>query len=128
MIPDCHLSRQYKQNIGGQWYPKPLKERREYLCLNFARKCLKNKKMKYLFPPNDSKHLMQPRKQEHFKILFARTKRYKESPIIYMQTILNKEIQRKIDQDKLWNIWIVDLLLPVNPCVHPSYCASSSLQ
>ena len=81
-----------------------LKERREYLCLNFARKCLKNKKMTDSFPPNDSKHSMQPRQQEHFKVLFARTNRFKESPIIYMQTILNKEIQRKKDQDNLWNI------------------------
>ena len=57
-----------------------------------------------MFPQNDSTHVMQPRKHEHFKIMFARTKRYKESPIIYMQTSLNKEILRKIDQDKLWNI------------------------
>ena len=81
-----------------------LKERREYLCLNFARKCLKNKKMKHLFPPNDSKHIMKPRNYEHFKVLFARTNRFKESPIIYMQNILNREIKRKKDQDKIWNI------------------------
>ena len=81
-----------------------LKERREYLCLNFARKCLKNKKMKDLFPPNDSKHIMQQREPEHFKVLFARTNRFRESPIIYMQNMLNSEIQRKKNQDKLWNI------------------------
>ena len=81
-----------------------LKERREYLCLNFARKCLKNKKMKDLFPPNDSKDIMQQREPEHFKVLFARTNRFRESPIINMQNLLNHDIKRRMEQDKLWNI------------------------
>ena len=81
-----------------------LKERREHLCLNVARKCLKNDEMNHLFPPNDSKHIMKPRNYEHLKVLFARTNRFKESPIIYMQNILNREIKRKKGQDKIWNI------------------------
>ena len=79
-----------------------LKERREELCLKFAQKCLSNPKMKVLFPPNNRTHDMKPRSLEHFQILFANTERLKRSPIIYMQTLLNKETERKINLDKLW--------------------------
>ena len=62
------------------------------------------KKIKNLFPPNDKIHIMQPREHEHYKVFFAKTNRFKESPVIFMQNILNTEIKRKMDQDKLWNI------------------------
>ena len=80
-----------------------LKERREELCLKFAQKCLSNPKMKGLFPPNNRNHNMETRFPEHFQILFAKTERLRKSPIIYMQTLLNKEIERKTNLDKLWN-------------------------
>ena len=80
-----------------------LKERRTQLCLVFARKCLKNPKMKMLFPPNNRTHTMNPRTYEHFQVLHANTVRFKRSPIIYMQNLMNEEIKRKMNQDKLWN-------------------------
>ena len=80
-----------------------LKERRDQLCLSFARKCLSNIKMKSLFPPNNRTHTMDPRKIEPFQVLRANTERLKNSPIIFMQNLLNTEAQRKIAQDRLWN-------------------------
>ena len=43
-----------------------LKERRESLCLDFAKKCLKNAKMKDLFPHNKKVHPMATRFEEVF--------------------------------------------------------------
>ena len=67
-----------------------LAERRELLCLNFAKNCLKNEKMRKYFPKNLKKHQMKTRNQEEFKIGTARTERLKKSPITYMQYLLNK--------------------------------------
>ena len=68
-----------------------LKNRRENLCLQFAKKCLKNEKMKSLFPENTKKHKMSTRFQEKNTIKHANTKRLQISPIIYMQKLLNEE-------------------------------------
>ena len=84
-----------------------LKERRNILCLNFARKCLKNPKNIDLFRLNERKHLMQPREHEHYKVFLARTNKFKESPVTFMQNILNTEVKRKIDLD---NYGILDQL------------------
>ena len=80
-----------------------LKDRREMLCLAFAQKCLKNKKMKHLFPPNRNNHDMETRSSEHFEVFHANTERYKNGPIIYMQNLLNNEVSRRIRQEKQWN-------------------------
>ena len=79
-----------------------LKERREFLCLSFARKCLKVDQLKHLFPPNDKYHLMETRKHEHFKVFKANINRLQESPIIYMQTLLNAEVKRSLEHDNIW--------------------------
>ena len=73
-----------------------LKDRRKDLCLRFAQKCHSNPKIKELFPPNNRTHLMKPRSLEHFQVLYANTERLGRSPVIYMQTLLNKEIERKM--------------------------------
>ena len=67
-----------------------LHERREKLCLNFARKCLRNSKTKNLFPINVKSHQMETRKKEKFEIQHANTERYRKSSIIYMQKLLNE--------------------------------------
>ena len=54
-----------------------LDNRREKLCLNFAKKCLTNEKVKHMFPKKISKHLMKKRNIKKYKVNFARTKRYK---------------------------------------------------
>ena len=64
--------------------------RREILCYNFAKKCLKNPKMKHFFMLNDKKHPMETRKKEKYKVNHAKTDRFKKSSIIYMQRLLNQ--------------------------------------
>ena len=64
-------------------------ERREALCLTFAKKCLNNEKMKHLFQPNKKVHTMETRFQEEYEVNLAKTERLKNSPIIYMQRLLN---------------------------------------
>ena len=79
-----------------------LKDRRIQLCLAFAKKCLGNPKMKHLFPPNNKTHTMDPRSYEHFQVLHANTERMKNSPIVYMQNLLNTDIKDKEELDRIW--------------------------
>ena len=66
-----------------------LEERRENLCMNFARKCLRNSKTQHMFPRNENLHEMKTRKHEEFKVQHANTGRLQKSPLIYMQKLLN---------------------------------------
>ena len=79
-----------------------LYDKREELCLVFAQKCLKNPKIKHLFPANNKTHLMETRTNEHFYVNHANTTQLMKSPVIYMQRLLNMEVQRKQRQEKLW--------------------------
>ena len=86
----------YKQGLA-QLGLESLCERREYLCLNFAEKCLKNSKMKNIFPQYENAHKMDKRYEDKFKVQHANTSRLKNSPIIYMQKLLNqKELESSI--------------------------------
>ena len=67
-----------------------LETRREELCLNFAQKCLKNEKMKKMFPLSSKDHNMKKRDHEKYQVQFALTDRLKDSPVIYMQRLLNQ--------------------------------------
>ena len=58
-----------------------LAERREKLCLRFAKKCLKLQKFKILFPENKKLHCMNKRKRRKFYENKANTERYKRSSI-----------------------------------------------
>ena len=65
-----------------------LEKRREILCLSFAKKCIKNDKVKSLFPRNSSKHKMKKRnKRKIFKPV--------KSSIPYMVNLLNEEYGKK---------------------------------
>ena len=66
-----------------------LEDRRQSLCLEFAKKCLKNEKMKSLFPKNEKNHNMLTRFTEKYEVNFANTEGLRNSPIIYMQRLLN---------------------------------------
>ena len=67
-----------------------LADRREVLCIEFAKKCLKNEKMKHFFPQNKKSHPMKTRFEEQFEIDHTNTERLKNSPLIYMQRLLNE--------------------------------------
>ena len=71
-----------------------LSERREQLCLKFAKKCLENKKTENLFPLNKNTHNMKSRMTEKFKVKFAHTERLKQSSIPYMQRLLNSDMNK----------------------------------
>jgi hypothetical protein len=75
-----------------------LSERRCQLNLNFAQKCVKNKKTQNMFPLNMKKHNMDTRHPDKFKVQHANTERLKKSPIIYMQNLLNEQ------ESKLTNV------------------------
>ena len=66
-----------------------LEERREILCIEFAKKCLKSDKMKQFFTKNSKIHPMETRNEERYDVDFAKTGRLQNSPIIYMQRLLN---------------------------------------
>ena len=64
-----------------------LEERRTHLSRNFAKNCVKNKKMPHMFPlnPNHSN----TRAHEKFFVQHASTDRLRDSAIPYMQRLLN---------------------------------------
>ena len=66
-----------------------LVERRETLCLKFARATLKNQHMKHMFPPNDVVYPLDTRGREQFRVTMAHTERLKRSSIPYMQRLPN---------------------------------------
>ena len=74
-----------------------LSSRREDRCLTFAQKCLKNPKLKRLFPLKieEENSLYHTRKRETFEVNFAGTDTYKISAIPYCQRLLNKHYQSK---------------------------------
>ena len=68
-----------------------LYERREQLCLSFAKKCLKstNIQVKSILPLNNVQSTMETRKPEKYHVNMARTIRYQKSAVPYMQRLLN---------------------------------------
>ena len=78
-----------------------LEDRRKSFCLTCATKCLSNLIMKHLFPPNNRNQKV-PRKFEHFQIPQSNTGRLRESPIIYTQNLLNEEVNRRTESDRIW--------------------------
>ena len=55
-----------------------LSDRRENLCLSFARKCLKNERMSQYFEKNEKEHQMKTRNEEKFKVSMAHTEKMKK--------------------------------------------------
>ena len=61
------------ENALAQLGIESLDSRREHNCLNFARKCVKNKKLAQMFPENTKQHEMNTRHEEKYKVQFANT-------------------------------------------------------
>ena len=85
------------QNGLAQLGLEDLKSRREQLCLDFAKKCTKNKKLSHMFPINNKSHDMNTRREDFYKVQHANTGRLQKSPIIYMQKLLNDDLQKNRD-------------------------------
>ena len=73
-----------------------LEQRRNNLCLKFAKSCLKNEKVKNLFPLNRNEHKMEKRSKEKYKVMKIKTNRYKKSAIPHMVNLLNSHEKKKI--------------------------------
>ena len=88
-----------RENYGGYKQAlvklgiESLNDRREDLCLKFAKKCSKHEEAKWMFPINEKTHKMKTRNNEFFKVQHANTGRLQKSPLIYMQNLLNSQEQ-----------------------------------
>ena len=69
--------------------------RRENLCINFGKKCIKTDKIKHLSPLENSNHKMKTRNKQKFTLYKQNTKRYQKSSIPYMRRLLNNEYKKK---------------------------------
>ena len=67
---------------------KTLKDRRENLCRNFAKQCIKTGSSSDLFPLNPCP--VNSRNHEKFKVTSAKTSRLAKSAVPYMQRLLKK--------------------------------------
>ena len=72
-----------------------LDTRRKNLCLAFAKKCLRNDKVKDMFPKKKFNHVMNLRKRKKYEVFKANTNRYKKSAVPYMRNLLNQDFERK---------------------------------
>ena len=89
-----------------------LEERREQMCLKFAKQCLKLDKMKELFPKNQSFHTMQKRCPEYYKVLKIQTERFRKSAIPSMIKMLNDCQRKKSETFKKLDNVPVNYVLP----------------
>ncbi len=97
-----------------------LKERREELCLKFAKKCLTVPKLQRMFPRSLNDHGMDKRSSEYFQVNRGLTERLRRSSIPYMQRLLNEHMREKRDIKKQ-----ISDYKPVN---NGFYCKSVSLR
>ena len=74
---------------------KSLEERREELCLKFAKNCLKVDKFKRFFPLYKKDHCLTMRKSEKFALEKYGSVRYRDSALPYMKRLLNKYLLEK---------------------------------
>ena len=66
-----------------------LDDRRNSLCLKFAKSCIKNKNTKHMFPVRENHTDAETRFPEVYQVHHANTERFKKSPVIFMQNLLN---------------------------------------
>ena len=83
-----------------------LKERREALCLNFAKKCLEseNERCNKILKNREKIHKMKIRNQEYFAVNHAKTERLRKSTIPYLQRLLNSDENIKGSKRKIKNL------------------------
>ena len=84
MINDKYVS--YKRSLS-QLGLGTLSDRRE---TEFCHEMHKKYKLSHMFPLNQKNHKMETRHEEKYMVQFAHTTRLKNSPLIYMQKLLNQ--------------------------------------
>ena len=65
--------------------------RRQELCMKFAKSGIKHKNLNDLFPTSMKEHKMETRNPEVYKVQFAKTQRLKKGTVITMQNYLNND-------------------------------------
>ena len=65
------------------------------MSLRFAKKCLRNEKIKDLFPMKKFKHKMKKRNSRKYETKQINTKRFERSALPYMTNLLNKHEEEK---------------------------------
>ena len=77
-------------------------ERREKLCLRFAKKSLSVDNFKHLFPIYEKQHNMKTRASNKYEVCKSNSKRYNVSTIPHLQRSMNKQAElKKIEFRKL---------------------------
>ena len=74
---------------------KRLSERREMICLKFAKNSLRINNFNQLFPRQRNEHDMKTRQQNEYHVSMSHGKRYAISAIPSMQKLLNKDIKKQ---------------------------------
>jgi hypothetical protein len=77
-------------NLGLQ----NLEDRRKRLTLAFAKQSLADGHFSDLFKKRKPCETMKTRKRNFFEVIHANTERYKNSPIITMQRLLNEDMEK----------------------------------
>ena len=77
-----------------------LHDRRERLSLSFAKKCLKHEKFSSMFPKNLSDTTIKIRNREKYFVNQARTERFRNSSIPFLQRKLNESAKQERKQLK----------------------------
>ena len=67
---------------------KMLSNRRTQLCIKFAKRCVKNENLSYMFPLNPTSNI-ETRNHERFYVQHCNTARLEKSAIPYLQKLLN---------------------------------------
>ena len=70
-----------------------LVERREKLCLKFAKSCIKNETVRDMFPLNPADYSVETRDREIYHVTMAHKERLRRSAIPYMQRLLNANVK-----------------------------------
>ena len=78
-----------------------LSERRENLCLKFAKKSLRTENFGHLFPIRTKRHLMRTRGNDFYKISKGFSERFVKSAIPYMQRLLNEDKRKQLKDLKM---------------------------
>ena len=73
-----------------------LETRRKILTLIFANSGIEDGILNDLFPHRSKYHKMNTREEEHYKVTHAHTERFRNSPILTMQRMLNTDRRENI--------------------------------
>ena len=116
----CILGKRYTSYSEGlkSLRLQSLEERREAMCLKFAKQSLKIDKFSKLFPRKENVHGMSKRKSDTYVLVNPRTTRYQFSAIPAMQRMLNKDEEKKKQVLKQ-----ISCLVPVNHSLFDSITA-----